>query len=60
VPELTPLEKQQLSAIADAIERKATTQLDEAIVAGFIKKCLVRSSGKTFKLTPQGQQELKN
>ncbi len=58
--ELTPIEKQQLSAIADAIERNATAQLDESVVAELIKKCMVRTWGKTFRLTPQGQQELKN
>jgi len=60
VTDLSPSEKEHLRLIADALERKATLETDEALVGALIRKCMVRTSGKDLRLTEAGRRQLQN
>ena len=51
-------EKEHLRQIAEAIERKAVIETDEALVSSLIRKCMIRTNGKEFKLTEMGRKQL--
>ena len=58
--ELSPPEKEHLRLIAEALERKVSPEIDEALVGALIRKCMVRTNGKDLKLTEAGRRQLKN
>ena len=51
-------EKEHLRQIAEAIERKAAIETDEALVSSLIRKCMIRTNGKELKLTEMGRKQL--
>ena len=53
-------EKEHLRLIADALERKASLETDEQLVGALIRKCMVRTNGKSLKLTDLGRRQLKD
>ena len=53
-------EKEHLRLIADALERKASLETNEQLVGALIRKCMVRTNGKSLKLTDLGRRELKD
>ncbi|HUQ26580.1 MAG TPA: hypothetical protein VM140_12995 [Burkholderiales bacterium] len=53
-------EKEHLRLIADALERKASLETDEQLVSALIRKCMVRTVGKSLKLTDIGRRQLKD
>ena len=55
---LSPSEKEHLRRIAEAIERKASFEGDEALLGALIRKCMVRTNGKELKLTEIGRKQL--
>jgi hypothetical protein len=55
---LSSPEKEQLRMIAEAIERKASIEADEALVGALIRKCMIRTNGKDFRLTDIGRRHL--
>ena len=55
---LSSPEKEHLRQIAEAIERKAVFETDEALVSSLIRKCMIRTNGKEFKLTEMGRKQL--
>ena len=57
---LSAPEKDHLRLIADALERKASLETDEQLVGALIRKCMVRTNGKSLKLTDLGRRELQN
>jgi len=57
---LTELEREQLRLIADALQRQASLETDEAMLGALIRKCMVRTNGKSLKLTEQGRRQLEN
>ena len=57
---LSDPEKEHLRLIADALERKASLETDEQLVGALIRKCMVRTNGKTLKLTDLGRRQLKD
>ena len=56
--QLSPPEKEHLRQIAEAIERKASFEGDEALVGALIRKCMIRTNGKDLKLTEMGRRQL--
>jgi hypothetical protein len=56
--ELSATEKEHLRRIAEAIERKASVETDEALVGALIRKCMIRTNGKDFRLTDLGRRQL--
>ena len=58
--ELSPPEREHLRLIAEAIERKATLETDDALVGALIRKCMVRTNGKDLRLTEAGRKQLQN
>jgi hypothetical protein len=58
--ELSPSEREQLRLIAEAIERKAALETDDALVGALIRKCMVRTNGKDLRLTDAGRKQLQN
>lgn len=57
---LSAPEKEHLRRIADALERKAEPETDEALLGALIRKCMVRTNGKALKLTDLGRRELRD
>jgi len=57
---LSDPEKEHLRMIADAIERKASVETNEALVGALIRKCMIRTNGKDFRLTDIGRRQLQN
>ena len=57
---LTDPEKEHLRLIADALQRQASLETDEALLGALIRKCMVRTNGKSLKLTEAGRRELSN
>lgn len=55
---LSGAEREHLRRIAEAIERKASIETDEALVGALIRKCMIRTNGKDFKLTEIGRRHL--
>jgi hypothetical protein len=55
---LNDAEKEHLRRIAEAIERKASIETDEAMLGALIRKCMVRTNGKDLKLTEIGRRHL--
>ena len=55
---LSTSEKEHLRQIAEAIERKAVFETDEALVSSLIRKCMIRTNGKELKLTEMGRKQL--
>ncbi|MEA3194875.1 MAG: hypothetical protein QOD26_3208 [Betaproteobacteria bacterium] len=53
-------EKEHLRLIADALERKASLETDEQLLGALIRKCMVRTNGKSLKLTDLGRRQLKD
>jgi len=53
-------EREQLRMIADAIQRKANIETNEALVAALIRKCMIRTNGKELKLTELGRRQVQN
>ena len=53
-------EREQLRMIADAIQRKANIETNEALVAALIRKCMIRTNGKELKLTELGRRHVQN
>lgn len=58
--DLSAPEKEHLRRIAEAIERKASIETDEALLGALIRKCMVRTNGKDLKLTEIGRRQLQN
>ena len=58
--ELSAPEKEHLRRIAEAIERKASIDTDEAMLGALIRKCMIRTNGKELKLTELGRRQLEN
>ena len=56
--DLSAPEKEHLRLIADALQRKASIETDEALVALLIRKCMLRTNGKELKLTEMGRRQL--
>ena len=57
---LTAQEREHLLLIADALRRQASLDTDEALLGALIRKCMVRTTGKSLKLTEQGRRQLEN
>jgi hypothetical protein len=57
---LTVPEIEHLRLIADALQRQASLQTDEELLGALIRKCMVRTSGKSLKLTELGRRQLEN
>jgi hypothetical protein len=57
---LSAPEKEHLRLIADALERKASLETDEQLLGALIRKCMVRTNGKSLKLTDLGRRQLKD
>ena len=57
---LTVPERDQLRLIADALQRQAGLETDEALLGALIRKCMVRTNGKSLKLTDLGRRQLEN
>ena len=57
---LSDPEKEHLKMIADALQRKQSIETDEALLGALIRKCMVRTSGKSLKLTELGRRQLGN
>jgi hypothetical protein len=57
--ELSAPEQEHLRMIADALQRKQSVETDEALVGALIRKCMIRTNGKEFKLTEMGRRQLK-
>ena len=57
---LSDPEKEHLRMIADAIERKASIETDEAMLAALIRKCMIRTNGKELRLTELGRRQVQN
>jgi hypothetical protein len=57
---LSDPEKEHLRMIADAIERRASIETNEELVGALIRKCMIRTNGKDFRLTDLGRRQLKN
>jgi len=57
---LTVPEREQLRLIADALQRQASLETDETLLGALIRKCMVRTNGKSLKLTEQGRRQLEN
>ena len=57
---LTPPERELLQLIADALRREESLETDEALLGALIRKCMVRTSGKSLKLTELGRRQLEN
>lgn len=53
-------EMEHLRLIADALQRKASLETDEALLGALIRKCMVRTDGKSLRLTEQGRRVLQN
>ena len=51
-------EREHLRMIADAIERKASVETNEELVGALIRKCMIRTNGKDFRLTDIGRRHL--
>lgn len=51
-------ERDHLRMIAEAIEQRASVETDEALVSSLIRKCMIRTNGKDFKLTEIGRRHL--
>lgn len=58
--ELSIPERDHLRLIAEAIERKASIEIDDALLSALIRKCMVRTNGKDLKLTEIGRRQLQN
>ena len=58
--ELSAAEREHLRRIADAIERKASIETDEAMLAALIRKCMIRTNGKELRLTELGRRQVQN
>jgi len=58
--QLTAQEREHLLLIADALRRQASLDTDEALLGALIRKCMVRTTGKSLKLTEQGRRQLEN
>ena len=57
---LSDPEKEHLRMIADAIERRASIETNEELVGALIRKCMIRTNGKDFRLTDLGRRQLQN
>jgi len=57
---LSATEKEHLRMIADAMQRKASIEPDEALLGALIRKCMVRTNGKELRLTEIGRRQLQN
>ena len=57
---LTGPEKEHLLLIADALQREASLETDETLLGALIRKCMVRTSGKSLKLTELGRRQIEN
>ena len=57
---LTASEREHLRLIADALQRQVSLETDEALLGALIRKCMVRTNGKSLKLTEQGRRQLEN
>lgn len=55
---LTAPEKEHLLLIADALQRQTSLETDEALLGALIRKCMVRTNGKSLKLTELGRRQL--
>jgi len=57
---LTDPERELLQSIAHALQRAESLETDEALLGALIRKCMVRTSGKSLKLTDLGRRQLEN
>jgi len=57
---LTDSERELLQLIARALQREESLETDEALLGALIRKCMVRTSGKSLKLTDLGRRQLEN
>ena len=57
---LSVSEKEHLRLIADALQRQVSLETDEQLLSALIRKCMVRTNGKSLKLTEAGRRELSN